>query len=174
MIMIETPKYTIVRNLGEIEIRKYPPMVLVKIANLKDDNAFGYLFRYITGSNQSKKNIPMTAPVITSEKIPMTTPVITNQNEMAFVLPSKYSIETAPIPTDSNVHLEEVDERLLAVYQFSGYTRENRVHELQKFLMAELNKNGIQIVGSPFLMRYNSPFSLGFMRHNEVAVEIHL
>jgi hypothetical protein len=114
----------------------------------------------------------MTIPVITSEKVAMTAPVISTGESMAFVVPRKYTLETAPVPTDPAVHLEEIPERMLAVLRFNGYTPYQRVQEFQQRLMATIEKNGIVTVGEPFLMRYNSPFSLGFWRRNEVAVEI--
>ena len=46
---------------------------------------------------------------------------------------------------------------------------------IQKYiqeLIAILKTHKIQIKGEPVLMRYNSPFTPGFLRRNEVAVEI--
>jgi hypothetical protein len=39
-------------------------------------------------------------------------------------------------------------------------------------LLRVLKENGISTRGSPFLMRYNSPFAPGFLRRNEVGVEV--
>jgi hypothetical protein len=35
-----------------------------------------------------------------------------------------------------------------------------------------IENQNIQVKGNPILMRYNSPFTPGFLRRNEVAVEI--
>lgn len=169
--MVEQPRYEILRTIDGIELRKYPKL-LVAMVDEGGDAAFDYLFRYITGKNRTKKRIPMTIPVITSEKVAMTAPVITSGESMAFVVPKKYTLDTAPVPTDPAVHLAEVPERVLAVLRFSGYTPSQRVKELQDRLVAMLEKNKIATVGAPFLMRYNSPFSLGFMRRNEVAIQV--
>ena len=170
--MIEQPKYEILRTIDGVELRKYPKLVLVRVEKSDDDDAFGYLFRYITGKNTSNQKIAMIAPVITSEKIAMTAPVISNKNFMAFVLPSKFSMETAPIPSDPAVHLEEIPERILAVIRFSGYARPKQVQHYESQLTLILTQNGIRMIGEPYLMRYNSPFSFGFMRRNEVSIEI--
>jgi hypothetical protein len=170
--MTEQPTYEVLRTVDGVEIRKYPKLLVVMTEAGTGDSGFDYLFRYITGNNRTRKHIPMTIPVITSEKVAMTAPVINAGEAMAFVVPRKYTLETAPVPTDPAVHLEEIPERLLAVLRFNGYTPYQRVSEFQQRLMATVEKNGIATVGEPFLMRYNSPFSLGFWRRNEVAVQI--
>jgi hypothetical protein len=114
----------------------------------------------------------MTAPVITSEKIPMTAPVITKKNYMAFVLPSTYNIDTAPIPSNPEVNIKHQPEKILAVLRFSGKTLEKQVEKQIKKLIEILKNNKIQIIDDPMLMRYNSPFAPGFIRRNEVAFEI--
>jgi len=35
-----------------------------------------------------------------------------------------------------------------------------------------LAENRIETVGEPVLMRYNAPWTPGFMRRNEIAIEI--
>jgi hypothetical protein len=79
-----------------------------------------------------------------------------------------------PIPTDPKVKLDAIPERTVAALRFSGYTSPKRVKEFEQKLMNKLNTNGIRVIGPSFLMRYNSPFAVGFMRRNEVAVEIAL
>jgi hypothetical protein len=170
--MVEQPEYEVLRTLDGVEFRKYPKLLVVMVESGGGDAAFDYLFRYISGNNRTRKKIPMTIPVITTEKVAMTAPVITNAESMAFVVPKQYTMETAPAPTDPAVHLVEIPERLLVVLRFGGYTPEQRVKEFQGRLVAILEKNKITMIGKPFLMRYNSPFSLGFMRRNEVAIQV--
>ena len=67
--MVEKVKYTIIKKLNKIEIRKYPEIILAIIENNDDNNAFGFLFRYISGYNKIREKIEMTAPVINSKKI---------------------------------------------------------------------------------------------------------
>ena len=96
--MVEKATYYMVKKLGDIEIRRYPPILLAVVKGYEGDSGFNLLFNYISGNNSSQQKIPMTATVITSEKIPMTAPVITKEDSMAFALPSMYTKETAPIP----------------------------------------------------------------------------
>ncbi len=64
--MTETIAYEITGQIGEIEFRKYPHMVLATVESAENDSGFNLLFSYITGNNHTKRQIPMTAPVITS------------------------------------------------------------------------------------------------------------
>ena len=56
-----------------------------------DGQAFGRLFRYITGANQHDAHIAMTIPVeMAPRTIPMTVPVeVTSDQVMRFFLPRK-------------------------------------------------------------------------------------
>lgn len=91
-------------------------------AAAQDENdAFGPLFRYISGRPKGEK-IEMTTPVVTpappanaesapgeGEKIEMTAPVVTADTEeglsMGFIMPERYDIQTIPRPTSSNVEI---------------------------------------------------------------------
>ena len=63
-------------------------------------------------------------------------------------------------------------EKIYAVFRFRGKTTEKHVQEQFKRLLYKVKNHNLIIKGSPILMRYNSPFAPGFIRRNEVAVEI--
>jgi hypothetical protein len=170
--MTENVPYTLLKKIDSIEIRRYPEVLLAVVENNADNSAFSLLFQYITGENTTRRRIPMTAPVMTSEKIKMATPVITRNNYMAFAIPSSYTKETVPIPTNPLVHIEVQPEKTMAVLRFGGRTPELRVNKYTQALLTTLKAHNIQVQGEPMLMRYNSPFTPGFLRRNEVAVEI--
>jgi effector-binding domain-containing protein len=170
--MVETTRYEETGRIGEIEIREYPELVLATVTGLSDNSAFGILFNYISGRNRKQKKIPMTAPVITSEKIEMTAPVISDPNSFSFVMPLKYKLEDIPEPSDARIRIRRIPARKLAVIRFKGYAKEKSVNEVKSRLLSILQKNGTATVGEPFLMRYNSPWTPGFMRRNEVGIEI--
>ncbi|TFG55163.1 MAG: heme-binding protein, partial [Methanomassiliicoccus sp.] len=46
------------------------------------------------------------------------------------------------------------------------------VQKMTYELVAQLEEADYDMDGRPFLVRYNSPFTPGFMRHNEVAVRV--
>ncbi|NIP34260.1 MAG: heme-binding protein, partial [Thermoplasmata archaeon] len=112
--MVKKAKYTVVRELGRVEIRRYEPMVIAKVASYRG-SGFGLLFRYITGENREASKVAMTAPVISEradapggERIAMTAPVYTQEDSMAFVMPEGYTMDTTPVPGDERVTIEEV------------------------------------------------------------------
>jgi len=171
--MTQQIPYEVLKKIEDIEIRNYPEVLFAVVGNNINDSGFSLLFQYISGENKTRRKIAMTAPVITSEKITMTAPVITGKNYMAFALSSTYNKENFPIPTNPAVKIETQKEKTMAVLRFSGRTNEKKVQKNIQKLMIILKNHLMQIKGEPVLMRYNSPFTPGFLRRNEVAVEIH-
>jgi SOUL heme-binding protein len=170
--MVEIAGYEEAGRTGEVEFREYPELILASVTGQGDNWAFGRLFRYISGENRTRKKLSMTAPVITSQKIEMTAPVISDTGSFSFVMPLKYKLEEIPEPLDSRIRIQRIPARRLAVIRFKGYARRKSVDEVKSRLISALQKSGIATVGEPFLMRYNSPWTLGFMRRNEIGIEI--
>ena len=135
------------------------------------DSGFNILFKFISGNNQQKSNIAMTAPVV-SEQIAMTAPVLSESDSLAFVMPEGLTLETTPEPLDERVKIVEVPERVVAALKFSGRWSNSIFKRKSKEMLEELKKAGMKSVGQVITMRYNGPFTPWFMRRNEVAVEI--
>jgi hypothetical protein len=167
-----TIPYTDKGKTGEIEFRHYPELVLATVDTAGDDAGFSLLFAYISGSNKPREKIPMTAPVITSQKIPMTSPVVSNATSMSFVMPAGTTREGTPDPLDSRVRIVTIPEREIAVIRFTGYASPQEVDAVTSRLQEGLEKTGIETVGQSFLMRYDTPWMPGFLRRNEVGIEI--
>jgi hypothetical protein len=194
--MTDTIPYEVTGKAGEAEFRLYPPVILATVEDDGDGSGFRLLFAYITGSNRPRNTISMTAPVITSERIPMTAPVITSEQipmtapvitspqipmtapvisgpgTMSFVMPPGRTLDEIPEPTDDKVRIEEVRAREVAVIRFSGHAHEDDVKKVAVRLFEELRNAGVATRGTPFLMRYNAPYTPGFLRRNEVGIEI--
>lgn len=194
-------EYETVARVGDVEIRRYPPTVVVETVAPSENAAFRRLFRYISGSNQgttevsmtapvesapstSGKSIPMTAPVESApssrdgESISMTAPVESASERdgirMAFYLPAEYDYDSAPRPTDDSVRLVELPGRTLAVLGFSWWATDDRVARKTDELRAALADatDEYDVVGEPFLLRYEGPWVPPFLRTNEVAVTV--
>lgn len=180
----EQPRYAVIQDLGEsVEIRRYEPRQAIE-ATVADPNrdkaaseAFSLLFRYITGANQTEQKIAMTAPVRTeSERIAMTTPVQTSVEEgrlsMRFFLPADVAKAGAPAPLDPRLHLVEVPEATIAALRYTGVmTQETRDHNAA-VLMGVLARSTWRPDGSVFQFNYDPPFTIPFLRRNEVAVPV--
>lgn len=142
-------------------------------------------------SQTEGEKIAMTAPVITHESSPqsqsiaMTAPVMTAEQTtddesghakklvtMQFVLPSNYTMENVPRPTDSRVSVKEVPMRKYGVVTFSGIADEALVQTMVQKLRKSLEDGGYQVTGDYVLGRYNPPWTLPFLRTNEVMLPL--
>jgi hypothetical protein len=170
--MTEQIKYHLIKKIDDIEIRQYPELLIASVKNKDDTTAFGILFNYISGDNQTSKKIPMTSPVLSSEKISMTAPVISKNDYFAFVLPDTYNTATVPIPNNSEITIEFTPKKILAVIRFSGRANKKSIYKQVNILKEILKKENLKVKGESFLMRYNSPFTPGFLRRNEIAIEL--
>jgi hypothetical protein len=165
--MVETPKYKVVRRIGNVEIRQYPALILAttKIkAEEASNEAFGIIAGYIFGGNDANRQISMTAPVMT-----------TNEKDifsMSFVMPSSFDIGSLPKPTSKNIILQRKKPSRFAVIKFSGYVNKGKLSKYAELLKSSLDKNRIKFKGNPILMRYNPPWTLPFLRKNEIALEL--
>jgi len=112
------------------------------------------------------------------EKMAMTAPVTATsaggdgQMTYAFVMESKYTMETLPTPNDGRIRIREVPERIMAVRRYSGRWTLAKYRLNEELLRVALSNEGIEIAGDSILARYNSPFSLPMFRRNEVMFEI--
>lgn len=171
--MSQQVQYTIERRIENVELRRYPETVLATVRGMPDNEAFRILFRYITGNNQTSQSVSMTVPVVSSgERIAMTAPVISEPASFSFVLPPPYTLATSPRPLDPRSTLEAIPPRRVAVLRFRGVARPAKVRRKTQALRDLLKRHEILTRGGPFLMRYNPPYTPGFLRRNEVAIEV--
>lgn len=180
---VEQPKFTLVEADGAIEIRDYAPMIVAEAEASGDrDSAIGAGFRiiadYIFGNNSTAQKVAMTAPVTQQGggKIAMTAPV-TQQGEgqswvVRFVMPASYTMETLPKPNNPAVTLKEVPGKRFAVIRFSGLGSEGNLAEHSAELTEFLHARNLTAVSAPTYAFYNPPWTLPFLRRNEVMVEI--
>jgi hypothetical protein len=163
---IEEPAYTIEQawEAEQIEIRAYAPRVMaVTGMDENADSGFRVLAGYIFGGNAEEEKIDMTAPVQQS---------MAGEKEMAFMMPAEYALEDLPEPEDQRVSFREAPAYTAAVIQFSGWASAEKADENWQQLRRFLIKGGIEIVGEPTLNQYNPPWTLPFLRRNEIIVPV--
>ena len=183
MSNVEKPDYKVVQSEQNIEIRQYKPMIIaeVEIDGKREDairDGFRLLADYIFGNNTVQQVISMTAPVQQKEnqKIAMTAPVqqqsMGKSWRMSFVMPSKYRLDSLPVPNNNRVRLKEILTKKFVVIEFSGTNSNENVTKHENQLMNYIEANQINIIGSPKYAFYNAPWTLPFLRRNEVMIEI--
>jgi hypothetical protein len=172
----EQPAYQVQQQISpSIEIRHYEPRMAVETAMTpgNESEAFGRLFRYITGANTPKKMIAMTAPVAEQPTmVAMTVPVVSSSTErtMRFFLPQSVVSAGVPTPSDPMVHVVSVPAVTLGVIRFTG-SPSSRVRKKETDLLREsLAQAGKAAKGPPIYLSYDPPFTIPFLRRNEVAI----
>lgn len=193
----EEPKYEVIATDGNVEIRRYAPMLIAETEVEGDmDEASRKGFRliadFIFGNNQdpaSDQNakVEMTAPVTvepSSAKISMTAPVTAEPQDsdqdmrsakmwrIHFVMPAQYTLKSIPKPMNEAVILREIPEKYFVVYKYSGLNTLNTVQENAEKAIQWAKANALSVIGVPRLSRYDPPWTLPMFRRNEIMVEI--
>ena len=185
-LAIESPKYTVVYKDASLEYRQYEPYIVAETVvqnsssyKRASNEGFMRLFRYITGDNNIQMDIEMTAPVqrnAVSEDIAMTAPVQRVETEqgwrIAFMLPEKFSMETAPLPTDERINLRPVAGQLMAVVRYSGRWTERNFEKHKEKLLTGIEAHAIEATGVIESAAYDAPYVLPFLRRNEVMIPV--
>ncbi|MBC7637828.1 MAG: heme-binding protein [Acetobacteraceae bacterium] len=182
--LYEEPRYDIVARIGDsVEIRRYAPRLAAEVelpgvGQASRDQAFRLLFAYISGANQAQNGgsakIGMTVPVEVrnSEKLAMTAPVLVSETNdmvrMVFYLPANISADAAPQPTDGRTRIVTVPSETIATLRFSGSADDSGAR--QKELIDSLKGSRWNPTGAPYMLGYDPPFALPFLRRNEAAV----
>ena len=183
-VAIEEAPYTVVKAAGIFEVRDYAPQILAETlvdGTLEDagSKAFRRLFNYISGANHSRSAMAMTAPVAqesSGEKITMTAPVSQQPSAgkwaVSFMMPSSYSLATLPVPDDTSITLRQIPARRMAAVRYSGTWSEKNYLDHKERLENWIRENGFEISGEPVWARYNPPFTLWFLRRNEILIPV--
>jgi hypothetical protein len=181
----EQPSYTVVGTLGDnVEIRRYGLRLVAEVVVTGEEErarsaGFRKLAAFIFGDNRARQSISMTAPVsqAASEKIAMTAPVSQAEGgsgrwRVRFFVPSEYTRETLPEPNGPDIAILELPPETLAVLRFSGSRAPSAVHEAIAELLGVIDGSEWRVSGQPTAFFYDPPWTLWFLRRNEVAVSV--
>ena len=185
----EEPEYTILNQVDDFELRRYDSQIVAQTwvtggQKQAGNKGFRILADYIFGNNTApsgeSSKISMTTPVkmqpqaSTSAKIAMTAPVALQENEgkwrVRFVMPSQYTMQTLPKPNNPDITIVEIPVRNYAVIKFSGLAGSQKVADKTKELRTWMQSQKLVGTAVPELARYNPPWTLPFMRRNEVMI----
>ena len=184
MSRVEQAKYAVVESYDDLEIRDYAPMIVaqVTVTGPREEAiraGFRLIADYIFGNNISRTKVSMTAPVMqqTSEQVAMTAPVMQQSNapgnwSVRFMMPVSQTFETLPKPTNDQITLQQVPEKRFAVIRFSGLATQRSLEEKRKRLEDFLLEKKMTALSPPRYAFYNPPWTLPFLRRNEIMIEI--
>ena len=185
---IDEPAYAVVQTTDVFEVRQYAPYLVAEVVvpgpvSEAGNQGFSLLGGYIFGKNKGERKLEMTAPVTQTAlppappvKLEMTAPVTQAATAggflVQFVMPKGYTLATLPEPLDARVKLREVPGNRVAVIRFSGSWSQSTYEEQLQKLRSALAAAGMTTAGEPVSSRYNSPFSLPFLRRNEIWLNL--
>jgi DNA gyrase inhibitor GyrI len=170
----EQPGYDVVEKDGAYEVRKYEPYVVAETtvsgeSEQVSSQAFRRLFAYISGKN--RKQVRPHDPKI-AMTVPVTMQYDSESTRMTFMLPGKYTLETAPQPADPQVELRAEPGGLVAAFTYSGRSSRERFREREGLLETWVTSKGLEPAGEPLFAQYNGPFTPWFLRRNEVLLPL--
>ena len=162
---LESNHYTIITKLDNVEIREFKNLIYASYIPVNDidrNNSFKNIASYIFGGNNRDEKIAMTSPVIIK---------LHNQNEMAFIMPKKYTINSLPEPNNNKIQLYEERSSIKACIRYSGYSNNNTEKAKIQALKKTLKKHNIKHKNDFEVLVYNSPWKF-INRRNEIIVSI--
>lgn len=188
LIGVKEPAYKVLAKKDGYELRKIQPYLTAHVDVVGSyeeatNKGFKILYSYISGNNNLQECLRLTAPMLHEEckkgaSIPMMAPVIiedeklSESHRISFVLPKNYTLATAPQPRDQRIVLEEEAARTIAVYRFTWYPSVKRVEQEKAAFIKMLKRDGLCVRSGISLARYNPPFALPFLMHNELIVSV--
>ena len=168
-ISVNVAPFELISADGPFEVRHYERLVLASTKMPQGMNSasgpFRRLFDYISGNNEKKENIAMTAPVFMDQSGQTT-------EAMSFVLPENLSLISAPPPANPAVKLVEISNYTVAVVSFSGFLNQKSISTNKTLLENWIANRGFKTIGMAKATGYNPPFTLPFLRRNEVFIPI--
>ncbi len=176
----ETPAYTVLDRADAtaavasgVELREYAPKLTARVtvtarnADEASSKGFRPLAGFIFGDNRPREEIAMTAPVTTSpsggEQIAMTAPVTSMPSDepgeytVEFVMPSNYTMETLPRPSNDDVRVERTETQMIVAAGFIGERSPSRINELKDAIRAYVDQNDLEPTGPFAQAGYSGP-----------------
>ena len=183
ILAYEEPDFTVVATINQVEFRQYEPYLVAETTVVGETNrdravniGFRRLFNYISGDNVVRTEVTTAEAASSGTKISMTVPVQQIRQDdgwtVSFVVPREFERESVPLPADSQVRIQQVPGALMAALRYSGRWSDKNVERHEALLIGRLKDLDIAQVGPTVTAYYNAPFSVPFMRRNEVMFAV--
>ena len=182
---VEEPAFKLELAQDKFQVRDYAPTIIAETTVQGDAwgsrfEGFGPLADYIFAKGREGEKIAMTAPVTQApsrEKIAMTAPVTQQASSgdkwtIAFTMPAGSTLQSLPAPVSPDVKLIEQPSRRMAVYSFTGLATATDMDAAKNVLMQRVSSAGLTPRGEPVFAFYDPPWTMAFLRRNEVMIEV--
>ncbi|HXH31952.1 MAG TPA: heme-binding protein [Bacteriovoracaceae bacterium] len=158
--------YSVLRKIGNLEIRHYPPFTLARVEQTGSfeetrDSGFRLLADFIFGENSETKKTSMTTPVFQDRT--------SDGWVMSFYMPPE---SAAMLPKNPEVWIEDMPDKTVAVHRYSGNNDMEKMEAAKALLLEEIRVAGLRGVSHVWWAQYDQPFALPVMKRNEVLVKI--
>ena len=157
--------YKVIGNVDNVEIRDYNSLLYVSYVPMnKSDrsNSFRKVADFIFGNNSRNENISMTSPVVMKTY---------NNYEMAFIMPSIYTIDNLPSVNSNDLNVYEEKGGVKAVISYPGFSSNEKEERFINKLKEKLDAHNIDYKSDFEVLVYNPPYQM-FNRRNEISVSI--
>jgi hypothetical protein len=166
----EEPDYIVLKKENDIEIRQYKNFLTACIemeGDRKDAIGKGFrsLFKYISGENNNKESISMTIPVMQKS-------TGNNKWNVSFVVPKKFDLKNVPQPENLNIQIKNNLNFKVITITFSGLFSDGNIEENEMKLRNYIKEKGIKIEEPAIYAGYNAPWTLWFLKRNEVMFKL--
>ena len=130
----ENPQHKVLKEERDFEVREYGPLLVARTLSgstyeTSSKKSFMRLAGYIFGGNQTRKIMPMTAPVFIESRL--------DGWLMTFVLPKEMISESQPKPQDNRIEISTESSKKWAVMNYTGIPNES----LMKDMAAKLSSS---------------------------------
>jgi len=177
---IETPDYKVVQKQGTFEVRDYPAQTVAEVVvegrqQQAVSEGFRRLASYIFGANSGDQKIAMTAPVGQSPVVsgPITTSALDARRWVVrFDMPKSLDLANLPKPKNAAIRLLTLPPARIAAVRFSGLMSDTAAATETADLLSYIKTNRLKAIGPPTLAQYDPPWTLWFLRRNEVLIPV--
>ena len=90
----------------------------------------------------------------------------------ACVMPAKFTAQTLPVPNDPQVRIVQLPAETYAVVRYTGSRAPDAVARQASRLRQAAPAAGWRLVGEPVSWFYDPPWTVPFVRRNEVAIAV--
>ena len=161
----QLPIYNILQDFRDFQLRQYPEMLFASVIAQGNreksiSEGFSVLVNYILGKNHSKRKIKMQAPV--------TQQACDEGWQISFLMPAYYDITDLPKPNDERIQLRVLPPQNYIVYRFNGKVNDDFLQQELSHFKKFLNRQDFKVVGEPIYAFYSPPWTISFLRHNEI------